>query len=446
MKQIKRMTAVLAAAVLLMHVPMHAVVVFAAEEELLTEAEETMTEEAMEAAVPVARAGWVLDNNGWWYRYADGSWPASKWEQIGDVWYYFNSAGYMHTGWLWEGGNWYYLEDHGGMKTGWLWEGGHWYYLEETGAMKTGWIKLDATWYYLEDWGGMKTGWLKSGAYWYYLEDHGGMKTGWAKVDGNWYYLDASGAMQTGWLKDGGEKYYLDPSGIMLAGWHTIDGVNYYFNENGQLEDDPYDEETTAVLGIDVSSYQGVIDWNRVRASGIEFAIIRCGYRTYGSGKLMEDTAFDRNMQGALAAGVKVGVYVYSSAINTAEALEEAYFALNKVRGYHVQYPVFIDMESPSDGRALNVSYQTRTDIVKAFCSTVQASGYRAGVYANKSWFNSYMNTPELTQYSIWLAHWVSAEQSDYSRTRHDLWQYTSYGTVPGINGRVDMDLSYVRY
>ena len=103
-------------------------------------------------------------------------------------------------------------------------------------------------------------------------------------------------------------------------------------------------------------------------------------------------------------------------------------------------------MESPADGRAIGISVRTRTDIVKTFCNTVQAAGYRAGVYANKTWFNSYMNTPELTPYTIWLAHWVNASRSDYSRTRHDIWQYTSGGSVPGINGRVDMNISYVHF
>ena len=198
--------------------------------------------------------------------------------------------------------------------------------------------------------------------------------------------------------------------------------------------------------GIDVSAYQGVIDWKQVRAGGISFAIIRCGFRAYGSGQLSYDSYFDRNIREAQAAGIKVGVYFYSSAVNVEEAREEANFVLSKIRGYSLQLPVFIDMESPADGRAIGISVQTRTDIVKAFCSTVQAAGYRAGVYANKTWFNSYMNTPELTQYTIWLAHWVNASRSDYSRTRHDIWQYTSSGSVPGINGRVDMNISYVRY
>ena len=198
--------------------------------------------------------------------------------------------------------------------------------------------------------------------------------------------------------------------------------------------------------GIDVSAYQGVIDWNKVRQSGISFAIIRCGFRAYGSGQLSYDSYFDQNVRGAQAAGIKVGAYFYSAAVNVAEAREEANFALSKIRGYSMQLPVFIDMESPAGGRAIGISVQTRTDVVKAFCSTVQAAGYKAGVYANKTWFNSYMNTPELTQYTIWLAHWVNASRSDYSRTRHDIWQYTSSGSVPGISGRVDMNISYVAY
>ena len=246
------------------------------------------------------------------------------------------------------------------------------------------------------------------------------------------------------------KKEYLRPDGDgrMVTGTREIDGYLCTFNSDGALETRQRASATPSggILGIDVSAYQGVIDWNQVKASGVNFAIIRCGYRGYITGRVCEDTTFARNVAGAQAAGIKVGAYFYSSAINAEEARQEAEFVLGMVQGHSMQLPLFIDMESTSDGRALAISYETRTEIVKTFCNTVQAAGYRGGVYANKSWFNSYMNTPELTNYTIWIAHWIDAERSDYSRTRHDIWQYTSKGTVPGIEGRVDMNLSYVQY
>ena len=206
---------------------------------------------------PTPQGGaWISDSVGWWYRYADGSYPAGQTVQIGSSIYRFGADGYMRTGWVSEsgawfyhdasgaqasgwvkdGGSWYYLDPATGrMVTGWLLDGSTWYYLRSSGAMATGWVKDGSTWYYLMPSGAMATGWLLDGSTWYYLTPSGAMATGWVKDGSTWYYLRSSGAMATGWLMDGGSWYYLSTdSGAMYTGGHWIGWTWYNFNESGQ--------------------------------------------------------------------------------------------------------------------------------------------------------------------------------------------------------------------
>lgn len=199
----------------------------------------------------------------------------------------------------------------------------------------------------------------------------------------------------------------------------------------------------TGVLGIDVSKWQKEIDWDKVKNEGVDFAIIRCGYRGSVTGSLVEDPYFEQNIKGARAAGIKVGVYFFTQAINEVEAVEEASMVLNLIKGYKLSYPVFIDVEG-SGGRADGIDKNTRTAAVNAFCKTIQNGGYKAGIYANKTWFESKMNTGSLTGYKIWLAQYAAAPT--YKATRYDMWQYTSKGKVSGISGNVDMNISYLGY
>jgi len=196
-------------------------------------------------------------------------------------------------------------------------------------------------------------------------------------------------------------------------------------------------------LMIDVSKHQGDINWQAVRDSGVDSVIIRCGYRGTTSGALIEDQKYRANIEGATAAGLKVGVYVYSQALNEVEAIEEASMALGLVSGYNLTYPIFIDAES-SGGRGDTISVEARTANIKAFAETVINSGYKAGVYSNKKWFDSQINTPELTNYTIWLAHYAPA--TDYNRTHHNIWQYSDSGSIPGISTGVDMNINYLGY
>ena len=241
----------------------------------------------------------------------------------------------------------------------------------------------------------------------------------------------------TGWQTRDGKVYYYDANHKAVTGKQFIGDAEYIFNSDGSLS------QSSGSRGIDVSKWQGSIDWAAVAASGIDFAIIRVGYRGAATGALVEDPYFKQNIAGARKAGIKVGVYFFTQAISEAEAVEEASMVLTLIAGYQVSYPVFIDTESASDGRANGLSRNTRTAVVQAFCRTIANGGYRPGVYASKSWFENQLNASALGNCSIWVAQYNTT--CTYGG-RYDMWQYSSKGTVPGIKGNVDLDIGYTPY
>lgn len=195
-------------------------------------------------------------------------------------------------------------------------------------------------------------------------------------------------------------------------------------------------------VGIDVSKWNGDIDWDKVKNAGVEFAIIRAGYRGSSTGSLVEDPYFAANMKGAKASGMPVGVYFFTQAVNEVEAVEEASAVLQLIREYQLDYPVFIDTEGAGgSGRADNLDVETRTLVCEAFCRTIENAGYRAGVYASRNWYNNRLYADRLdSQYCIWLAEYRSVP---LYQGYYQLWQYTSKGKIDGISGKVDMNISY---
>lgn len=257
-----------------------------------------------------------------------------------------------------------------------------------------------------------------------------------AKTDSKFYvYTDVY--KYTGWQQTSdGKMYYYTSEGKKVTGEQVIMGAKYVFDADGVLT------STTGVMGIDVSKWNGTIDWNQVKASGVNYVIIRCGYRGSSKGALIEDPKYKVNIDGATKAGLKVGVYFFSQAVDEVEAVQEASMVLSLVKGYKISYPIFLDVEA-SGGRADNISKETRTAVCKAFCQTIQNSGYTAGVYANKTWLTSKIDTSKLGSYKIWLAQY--AAQPTYTG-RYEIWQYKDSGSVPGISGHVDLNLSYLGY
>lgn len=236
----------------------------------------------------------------------------------------------------------------------------------------------------------------------------------------------------TGWQTIGGKRYFYDKNGNPVTGDQIIQGVKYSFREDGSLDGGN-------VMGIDISKHNGTVDWNAVKNAGVEFVILRCGYRGSASGVLVEDEKFRTNIKGATAAGLKVGIYFFSQAVNEMEAVEEASLTLSLIKGHKISYPVYIDVEA-ANGRADGLSAAERTKVVKAFCETVRDSGYTAGVYSNKNWFAEKMDTGAFGNYRIWLAQYT--ESPTYTG-RYEMWQYSSQGTIPGIKGDVDLNICY---
>ncbi len=250
------------------------------------------------------------------------------------------------------------------------------------------------------------------------------------------FYIYTDVYKYQGWQTLNGKTYYYGPDYKKVTGEQVIMGAKYVFDSDGVLT------STTGIMGIDVSKWNGTIDWNQVKASGVSYVIIRCGYRGSSQGALIEDPKYKTNIEGATKAGLKVGVYFFSQAIDEVEAVQEASMVLSLVKGYNLSYPIFLDVEA-SGGRADNISKETRTAVCKAFCQTIQNSGYTAGVYANKTWLTNKIDTSQLGSYKIWLAQY--AAQPTYTG-RYEMWQYKDSGSVPGISGHVDLNLSYLGY
>lgn len=202
---------------------------------------------------------------------------------------------------------------------------------------------------------------------------------------------------------------------------HTYNWNNLK-QENGYLkyEDDKY----VSKVGIDVSYYQGEIEWEKVKQAGVEFVIIRLGYRGYGNGKLVVDKNFHKYIQEAINVGIDVGVYFFSQAINEQEAIEEADFVINNIQKYDIAYPVCFDTEKIKNdiSRAENLSINERTNVTVAFCEKIKNAGYVPMIYANAKWLTTVLDLHKLQQYKIWYADYQAEPIYPYDFT---MWQYT---------------------
>ncbi|NDO49699.1 hypothetical protein FMM75_09900 [Lachnospiraceae bacterium MD335] len=225
---------------------------------------------------------------------------------------------------------------------------------------------------------------------------------------------------------------------------HNYSEENFVETDDGEMQ---YIENGTVVShkGIDVSKYQGDIDWAAVASDGVEYAFVRLGLRGYGSGKLVLDEYFDQNMRGAKEAGIKTGVYFFTQAITVEEAIEEADYVLENITGYDVSYPVVFDVEMivNDDGRANGLSQKDRTDITIAFCDRIKAAGFTPMIYGNVKCFTKLLDMTRLNDYEKWYAFY-----DDYMYMPYEvgIWQYTEKGKVAGINTGVDLNISYKEY
>ena len=200
-------------------------------------------------------------------------------------------------------------------------------------------------------------------------------------------------------------------------------------------------EDTLASVGVDVSSHQQEIDWQRVAESGIQFVILRVGYRGYTEGTIQEDAYFEQNLEGAIDAGLDVGVYFFSQAIDEQEAREEARFVLDRISGYQLAFPVFFDWEKiGSEARSDTMDLASLTTVTDTFCTEIRNAGYQAGLYFNQQLGYEELHLPSLQTYTFWLAEYNDTPSFAY---HFDLWQYSATGTVDGIDGDVDLNLAF---
>ena len=388
-----------------------------------------------------------------------------------DKWYYAENGTVKndYTGLVHFGDRWLYVEksafnrDYTGLTNYY----GTWYYVEKSvlNWSYTGLTKYYDTWYYVEN--GVLN-WNFSGAVpygktLYYVNggritwdyngtaDYNGVKyifvgsiaqNGIYKskyTDYNLVYADG----KTGWYDYGDNTYYIGSDGRPLCGNQYIDGKRYFFNANGAK---------ASLFGADFSKHQGTIDWASVKQSGVEFVILRAAVRGYGSsGNLVTDSQIAANIKGALSQNIDVGIYVFSQAVTTEEAVEEAERALDIIKGYDIKLPIYFDSEysgAPNrTGRADGLTKAERTSLAIAFCETVRKAGYKAGVYASKSFFYDNLDYAALQSrgYEIWLAHYISSV-TDF-KYPYNIWQYTSKGSIGGVQSEyADFDIAYYDY
>ena len=242
---------------------------------------------------------------------------------------------------------------------------------------------------------------------------------------------------------NGSGRYFFFPISDEIE-HHGLKDGDFEFTDNGFLkyvgEDDLYIKQ-----GVDVSRFQGVIDWEKVASDGIDYAMIRAGYRGTTEGKLLQDDRFTENIEGALAAGLDVGVYFYSQAVNKKEAKEEAQLLLDMIEPYDIKYPVVIDIESAEsdEARTANLSSDVYEENAKIFCDIVKAAGYKSMIYGNVKSFSLLMDAADVDDYDIWIAYYGTPLYYPY---HFNMWQYTSAGKVNGIEGSVDLNICMTEY
>lgn len=381
--------------------------------------------------------GWKKEN-GYWYYYKSDNTRATGWIKPDNNWYYLNYDGRMSTGWSYSNGTWYYLDKTGAMYKGWKKINYAWYFLNNSGAMVnginvidnktymfyssgsmvTGWLQLNNYWYYFNNSGSMATGWVSNNGFWYYLYDTGAMAKGWINLNGNWYYLKNSGAMTTGWVNSGSDNYYLDLSSGRLLTNTIVDGC--------KIGSDGKSIGNAKYKGIDISHYNGNIDFTKVKASGIQ-----CVYMKATEGTSYIDNYLETYYNGAKSAGLKIGFYHFLVGTSSPETQAQNFY--NYIKDKQSDLKPVLDVEV--DG--FNVMDYT----IRFINEFKKISNMDICIYTYSDFINNLDN--RLANYSLWEANYYRSS-SDLpfnnvwtSRAGH---QYTDQGSINGINGNVDLD------
>lgn len=199
---------------------------------------------------------------------------------------------------------------------------------------------------------------------------------------------------------------------------------------------------TKQTVGVDVSEWQGIIDYNKVKKSGVDFVIIRCGFRN-SNDEIIEDKYFKRNIEEALANDIKVGVYFFSTANTLEEVLEEAKWVVDRISNYKITYPVVYDLENIGKYSTANLSLEEINKNAKAFLGYIADKGYIGSLYGSSYDLNNSWDLSLFDNYLIWYAHYTTSPNHDIN---YVMWQYTNKGKIDGISGDVDLNIAYFSY
>lgn len=251
-------------------------------------------------------------------------------------------------------------------------------------------------------------------------------------------------------VPDNSGYYFFDIEESLAKHCLNFDNFIYPDSDDDSEEENilSYVEEGVSTkIGIDVSKFQGDINWNKVKNDGIEFAFIRCGYRGYETGKIVEDEKFEDNIKGCNEVGLDAGVYFFTEAVSEEEAEEEAEFVLDLLEKYEVsvQLPIVVDLEqsaNTSKSRTTKISQEDRTNIIIAFCERVKEAGYEPMIYGNLKSHMRMTDIHQLEDYQKWFAYYRTPLRYPY---KFEIWQYSAAGTVDGIKGDVDMNIAFYR-
>ena len=398
-------------------------------------------------------AQWIEKNGKKYFSNSEGELYKNQFITFGIPKFYMGADGAVKTGmFTMHDGRLYNADEHTGeiiQKAQWIEKNGKRYFSNSAGELyKNQFITFGIPKFYMGADGSVKTGiFATSDGRLYNADEHTGeiiQKAQWIEKNGKRYFSNSEGELyRSRFISFGNIYYYMDSKGAVVVGSFYYNGEAYSTEQDGAVKElmGPVGSRS---LGIDVSYAQGFIDWEKVARAGIKFAYIRASYRGYGTGRIVPDEWFERNIKGAIAAGIKVGVYFFSQAINAEEGREEADYIINQVKKYKISLPIAIDTEyvSAPNARANSISKQIRTEAVKAFCARVYERRYTALIYASTSWLNNQLDMSKLSIYKVWVAQYYS--HVTYGG-EFQCWQYTSSGSVPGINGRVDMNHWYNR-
>lgn len=234
-----------------------------------------------------------------------------------------------------------------------------------------------------------------------------------------------------------GNFYFFPIDDQLKQHGYSIDNLS--LDEKGRLLY-TYEDGSTSRTGVDVSKYQGIVDWEKVKNDGIDFAIIRSGVRGYGSGKLVMEEDFLVNAASASTQGLEIGTYFFSQAINEAEAIEEADCVIEALSGYEIAFPIVYDLERVSGGRMNGLSKEQVTNNCLAFCSRIQEAGYEPMIYGNMETFMLLLDMSRIEEYEKWFAYYNNDFYFPYN---FRIWQYTESGRVDGISGDVDLNILF---